>query len=63
MTMSELTAAQAVFSQRAADLLDLIFCLANRDNDDPLVLDARALVAAIEAAQHPARRSAIGRKP
>ena len=48
---SERSVAHIVFLQRRDKLLDLVFCLANRENDDPLVLDAREIVAAIEQEQ------------
>ena len=45
---SERSVAHIVFLQHRDKLLDLVFCLANRENGDPLVLDAREIVAAIE---------------
>ena len=50
--MSEKAAMVSVCNCVPGEVLDLIFTLANRDNDDdPLVVDARLLVAKIEQVQ------------
>lgn len=38
----------AVYGTLPKDVLDLVFTLANRENDDPLVCDARFIVEKIE---------------
>jgi hypothetical protein len=47
----ERNAARRVFSWHVDKALDLVFTLANRENDDPLVCDARELVELIEREQ------------
>lgn len=37
-----------VYGTLPKDVLDLVFTLANRENDDPLVCDARLIVEKIE---------------
>jgi len=49
--MDEQAAAVLIFMRETQAVLDLLFTLANRENDDPLVLDARSLIDQIEALQ------------
>ena len=49
--MSQAVAARKVFAKRTEAVLDIIFALANRENDDPLVMDARDVVQEIEKAE------------
>ena len=48
MMPAETLAARKVFAKRTEAVLDIIFALANRENDDPLVMDARDVVQEIE---------------
>ena len=48
MNKREQEAGRVVLRARIEDVLDLIFTLANRDDRDPLVVDARVLVNDIE---------------